>query len=175
MSSAIGWRLSFFVSILEPVLATPGVLQPQSHKGRFGREDTSLRPESSPSFLILCLPNPAPQPDWNHSGSFTSPGQAPPGAQLVAGRSPEPCSERQCQPCFSALTHRTASLGQWLPGHARAMRVALPPRAAKAWITAATCPSAAAVVLGAQRGEGLEWGAWERTGERGWISGDWER
>lgn len=41
------------------------------------------------------------------------------------------------------------------------MRVAVPPCAAKAWITAATCPCAAAVVLGARRGEGLGCGAQE--------------
>lgn len=92
MSCATGWGLSSFVSILEPVLATLGVLQPPRHKG--GREDTSLLPEPSPSFLILDLPNPAPQLDSNHSGSFSSPGQQllEPGygACLVAGRSPEP-------------------------------------------------------------------------------------
>lgn len=41
-------------------------------KGRFGREDTSLHSEPSPSFLILYLPNPAPRLDSNHSGSFTN-------------------------------------------------------------------------------------------------------
>lgn len=80
MSSAAGWGLSSFVSILEPVLATPGVLQPQRHEGRFGREETSLHPKPGPSFLILDLPNPAPQLDSKHSGSFSSPGQQlPPG------------------------------------------------------------------------------------------------
>lgn len=78
-------------------------------------------------------------------------------ARVDARKSPDPCSERRCQPFFSALTHRTASPGQRLPGHARAMRVALPPRAAKARITAATCPCAAPAGATAGRAAGA-WG-----------------
>lgn len=117
---------------------------------------------SSPSFPILdfqtqplsltritLVPSPALASScWSLS---TEPGRLQ-GEALSA----EPCSERRCQRCLCALTHCTASPGQRLPGHPGAMRVALPPRAAKAWITAATCPCAAGDTAGT--GAGLGWG-----------------
>lgn len=117
---------------------------------------------SSPSFPILdfqtqplsltritLVPSPALASScWSLS---TEPGRLQ-GEALSA----EPCSERRCQPCLCALTHCTASPGQRLPGHPGAMRVALPPRAAKAWITAATCPCAAGDTAGTGAGLGAQ-------------------
>lgn len=80
-SSAASRGLSslFLLAMPEPVLATLGVLRPWEDEGR---EDTSLHPDPGPSFLILYLPNPAPQLDSNRSGSFTNLSQRlPPPAE----------------------------------------------------------------------------------------------